>query len=591
MPYCEGLGRSLDLCLEFRECHEARLKADTLGMRQSEASKSTTVVVAFSLLLVLISSYSSNQNASRPRLESPASEEAGTRQMDVSPSTSPTPLVSPTSSANPLPTVSPTTPPSPTISPSTSPTPIPVQSTGGTSPDGIPYNGLGLQILNGDYEASSVPSGTNLSAQIILSERDIAKPIDTEMVVLTFKPDNGTAPTVQNIALHNNFNGCGLPQPKCYYAQEPITVHTSGTMTLSYNGQTEQYLPITKRIDVWVPQLRSIIDQVDEKTGFQVHAIYVVPSNGVDRSRDSSGEISTWLGQGSRWLDLQAKDHWQVDTFLGVPDVTYFHSKYPTNILENADNKLAQLIMKEMGTKLLPIGSNRKTYLFFIEVPAFTTGSKDPDYKNGTICGLSQVGTIPVRMAIIATGSPSNSECSGRADIMDWQAAVSTHETIHTFGVHHVTTVHDLMRKVPDNVETLLFDPTHKQYFGGNLAGADLKTLRIWSSNPTNPTAKWPCIYDDTALTYWCGVGTTSKVSAYAAQCWKAIDKTMELQVLENNAWVNVGRAMPEKTQDCPKGFSAAYSADFSSKTPGTFLYRFKTSHWTGRTFTVIYQL
>ena len=489
----------------------------------------------------------------------------------------------------PSPSPSATISPTPSVSPTPTPTPSPTSTSSGKN--GIPSHGLGLNILDGNYAATSVASGTTLTAQIILSEKDITSPLKAETVVLTFTPDNGAMPTTQNVTVNNNFSGCGVADKDCYYAEEPIVVKTSGTMTLSYNGSTANYTSTGRSIDVWVPQARLTADQVDEQAGFQIHAVYVVPSDGVDRGRDTSGQISTWLEQGSRWLNREAKDSWQIDTFNGAPDITYFHSKYPTNILSNSDNHLTQVLLKEMGTQLLPVDANRKTYLFFIEVPVFTTASKDSDYKNGTLCGLSQVGTIPVKGAIIATGSPRATACSGRADIMDWQAAVATHETIHTFGVHHVSTPHDLMRKVPDNGETLLFDPTHKQYFGGNLAGTNLQTLRIWSKNPANMNAEWPCIYDDTTLTYWCGVGTTDHVSAYAAQCWKTTDSTMVLQVFTNNVWTTVSKGIPQRTKECPRKYPAAYYASFSSKTYGTFLYRFKTSQWTGQTFTVIYQL
>lgn len=481
------------------------------------------------------------------------------------PSSSPTPLVSPT--ASPTPSTSPTQPGAPVIS------------------------GLTINLLQGDYTASSVAAGSPLTVQVALSEEGVANPLPLEPITLTYHPSDGSPNIVQEISIPNNFTGCSVLEYQCYYYEETVNEKVSGIMTVSYDGTAAQYPPASVPIDIWVPQKRTLIDQKDEKLGFQIHAVYVVPSDGIGRERDSSGQISTWLKQGSTWLDSQAGDHWQIDTAAGIPDVTFFHSKYSSNILRNSDNGLATLLSKEMGSKLLPAGTNRKTYIFFIEVPTFITQTGDASYKGGILCGLSQVATDPVRRAIVATGAPDVQECSGHADTLDWPAAVATHETIHTFGIHHVTTPHDIMLKIPDNTETLLLDPTHKQYYGGSLAGANIKTLRIWSKNPTDQSASWPCIYDQSNLTYWCGVGTTNNVDAYPAQCWQHSDPTMSLQVLKNKVWINVSKATSQVSLDCPKGYKAGYSATFSSNQVGTYSYRYKTSTWTGKIFTIVFQL
>ena len=495
-----------------------------------------------------------------------------------------------TATASPQPSSSPTSSPVPSSTPTVSSTPTPTIST--TPQPGTPVvSGLTINLLQGDYTASSVAPGSPLTVQVALSEQGILSPLPLEPITLTYHPTDGSPNIVQEISISNNFSGCSVPEYQCYYYEETVNEKVSGTMTVSYDGTAAQYAAASVPIDVWVPQKRMLVDQKDEKLGFQVHAVYVVPSDGIDRSRDSSGQISTWLKQGSAWLNREAGDSWQIDTSAGTPDVTFFHSKYSSNILRNSDNGLAPLLAKEMGKKLLPNGTNRKTYIFFIEVPTFVTQTTDAIYKGRILCGLSQVATNPVRMAIVATGAPGIQECSGHADTLDWPAAVATHETIHTFGIHHVTTTHDIMLKVPDNTQTLLLDPTHKQYYGGALAGANIKALRIWSKNPTDQSASWPCIYDQTTLTYWCGVETTNKVNAYPAQCWKLLDPTMTLQVLKNKVWTTVSKATSQKNNDCPKGYPAEYGATFSSNQVGTYSYRYKTSSWTGKTFTIVFQL
>src|SRR5580704_8164648 len=50
---------------------------------------------------------------------------------------------------------------------------------------------------------------------------------------------------------------------------------------------------------------RSTVDRPDERSGYQVHVIYVVPSDGVDRQRDVDGEIVRSVYAFDRWFARQ----------------------------------------------------------------------------------------------------------------------------------------------------------------------------------------------------------------------------------------------------------------------------------------------
>src|SRR5262245_12435603 len=47
---------------------------------------------------------------------------------------------------------------------------------------------------------------------------------------------------------------------------------------------------------------RQNADQVDEQSGYQVHVMYVLPSDGVDRNLDTNGTLANSIGSFQNWL-------------------------------------------------------------------------------------------------------------------------------------------------------------------------------------------------------------------------------------------------------------------------------------------------
>ncbi len=69
---------------------------------------------------------------------------------------------------------------------------------------------------------------------------------------------------------------------------------------------------------------RSTKDRPDDVTAPQVHALYVLPSDGVDRALDTNGTIEASFANWQRWLRGQTFNNgMRLDTFRGDLDVTF----------------------------------------------------------------------------------------------------------------------------------------------------------------------------------------------------------------------------------------------------------------------------
>jgi hypothetical protein len=69
---------------------------------------------------------------------------------------------------------------------------------------------------------------------------------------------------------------------------------------------------------------RATADRRDDVTGPQVHALYVLPADGVDRALDTNGTIAASFANWQRWVRAQTFNNGiRLDTFGGELDVTF----------------------------------------------------------------------------------------------------------------------------------------------------------------------------------------------------------------------------------------------------------------------------
>jgi List-Bact-rpt repeat protein len=69
---------------------------------------------------------------------------------------------------------------------------------------------------------------------------------------------------------------------------------------------------------------RTTRDMPDDAGGPQVHFLYVVPSDGVDRQLDTSGGMEQSIARIEHWFEAQTGDQaLRIDTYKGTPDITF----------------------------------------------------------------------------------------------------------------------------------------------------------------------------------------------------------------------------------------------------------------------------
>ena len=69
---------------------------------------------------------------------------------------------------------------------------------------------------------------------------------------------------------------------------------------------------------------RSTVDRADDFVGLQVHVIYAVPSDGIDRAFDTSGGIESSTASYQTWLAGQTGGRaLRFDTYQGSLDITF----------------------------------------------------------------------------------------------------------------------------------------------------------------------------------------------------------------------------------------------------------------------------
>jgi hypothetical protein len=292
----------------------------------------------------------------------------------------------------------------------------------------------------------------------------------------------------------------------------------------------------------------------DDKTGYQIQMVYVETSSSLGSNYDTNGQIEQWVSQAQSWIKNQTGKELIFDTYQGKLDIAYL--KFDGNIDQGNDEVLVQAYRT----------LNPNTY--FGKTLAFVV---DQTVSQEYMCGWAGQ---PSDYALIF---PNLKDCGGFAQYtmlnngLTYPAAALVHEIIHSYGVSHVcVNTTDLMQGSPECVEAGVvtdgsrpetFDESKTYYFGGDKAGVDLATLRIWSDGSGQ---RRPSLYQGTC---WVGEICTFQEHTFGQQ------GTVQLQVKSGKKWsvVNTAKSRLSNCSDCLK-YSYKNSHTFSKA--GTYQYR-----------------
>ena len=296
------------------------------------------------------------------------------------------------------------------------------------------------------------------------------------------------------------------------------------------------------------------ISLLDDKTGYQIQMVYVETSSSLGSNYDTNGQIEQWVSQAQSWIKNQTGKELIFDTHQGKLDIAYL--KFDGNIDQGNDEVLVQAYRT----------LNPNTYLG--KTLAFVV---DQTMSQEYMCGWAG---RPSDYALIF---PNLKDCGGFAQYtmlnngLTYPAAALVHEIIHSYGVRHVcVNTTDLMQGSPECEEAGIvadgskpetFDESKTYYFGGDKAGVDLATLRIWSdgSGQRRPTL-------DQGIC-WVGEICTFQENTFGQP------GTLQLQVKSGKKWLVVNNAKSQLS-NCNDCYKYSYKNSHTFSKAGTYQFR-----------------
>lgn len=128
------------------------------------------------------------------------------------------------------------------------------------------------------------------------------------------------------------------------------------TLTISYAGYDAQTKSVSvngdgmANSDLYWRATRAYTDQPDDVTGFQVHALYVIPSDLTDAQHDLNQSISRSLNAANGWFAQQANGQQiRLDTYQGRPDVTFVRLNLTDAQIHDSADQMATIAQALAG--------------------------------------------------------------------------------------------------------------------------------------------------------------------------------------------------------------------------------------------------
>lgn len=336
---------------------------------------------------------------------------------------------------------------------------------------------------------------------------------------------------------------------------------------------------------------RVLVDQSDSLTGYQIKAVYVVPSDGTDRSLDTNGYIASILREGNSFIKSQIGFEYQIDSVGYDYDIQFFRSALPKSHFLTASN-LGSDLAKEMNLYENPT-LDRKNYQFFIDVP---------DLKNGTACGYA---TKPGLYSVYAVGPSidSTGSCVGKSlNVENYASRGWVHESFHNLGVGHTEDDScDLMRASGNCGSAWTIDKENKRYVGSDALGVNILTLRVWNGYTSDSTLRASCTLLYSRVPRVDGLRyavcpTGKQVIGALSSCWSSI-RSIELQVWRNNSWESLGEGNHYREPwgkyinwSCDDSTYTAPWKEITVTTPGIQKYRWLVNGRESEVFNIIWQ-
>ena len=379
----------------------------------------------------------------------------------------------------------------------------------------------------------------------------------------------------------------------CLLSNNVLSLLAVGTCTVVASQSGDEFTLAAKDVSqsFILSNDRVLSDQPDSLTGYQIKAIYVVPSDGTDRSYDTNGYIASILREGNAYIKSQIGFEYQIDSVGNDYDIQFFRSTFPTSYFLSADF-LDSDLAKEMKLYENPT-AERKNYHFFVDVSGL---------RNDKACGYaSQPGLHSVN--VVGPSNSATSRCVGKSLNLDNYGSLTwVHESFHNLGVGHTTDDGcDTMRGSGSCSSAYTIDKERKRYVGSDAQGVNILTLRIWKGYTADQSLRASCTVWTNQFPRADGLKyalcpTGKQVIGALTYCWSSI-RSVDLQVWRNNSWESLGEGNHYRE---PWGKHVEWSCDSSTytapwkeitvTTPGIQKYRWMINGSEGEVFNIIWQ-
>ena len=205
------------------------------------------------------------------------------------------------------------------------------------------------------------------------------------------------------------------------------------------------------------------MDRPDDVSGPQIHAIYVLPSDGADLASDTNGGIAQDTSNWNDWLETQTGGRsLRIDTYQGQPDVSFVRLA-ETGAVANANGGTALTAIVTNEVRAAGFVDPNKRYAVYYGGPAATDVG-----GNGGPIGGSGYGVLHGINPLSARAG------SGFLPGM-------LHEIIHSLGFVPSCARHENGGHVTDDPHDIMFtgagsaplvlDAAHDDYYGAHIPG------------------------------------------------------------------------------------------------------------------------
>ncbi|MDP1852025.1 MAG: hypothetical protein Q8K48_06375 [Candidatus Planktophila sp.] len=446
------------------------------------------------------------------------------------------------------------------------------------------------KILATQGESEFFDSAPTVEASIAIQGRNLITFTPLSSLLLSARTYLLSGISTSGLALKYS----SLTLDTCSVSESTLTLIKVGSCrVVAAQSGSDLYLPAQSvEANISISGARTMSDQPDTVAGFQVKAIYVVPSDGVDNSYDTNGYIARILDEGNKYVHTQLGLQVPIDKNTAGYDIQFMKSKFSTAYILKADNLTNDLLTESLA--LESPGINRKDFLFFIEIDSL---------RDGIACGYAGRPGISAVVAV-GRGTVNGTTCTGKAHNFDeYAAATWLHELIHNLGVSHTSdNPCDFMRGYPETLTTcpagssLTLDKEHIRYIGSSNQGQDILKLPVWEGY-TNKDYWSRCFLNPVSRAdgfkyAYCPTGT--QTIGALTYCWDSFN-SVTLEEFVDGSWRSLGAGShysdpwgPNVSWKCTAGFSAPWK-QLTVTSPGISLYRWMRNGVESEQFKVIW--